>query len=96
MLVRSCAEMTDLPVAGRTVALEGLTQQRTIFSKILGEAVERGELAGEADVNGLAWHYLGILQAIMTLPQAGATAEEARRVVDLGLLAWPPVRPPKT
>jgi AcrR family transcriptional regulator len=95
MLVRSCAEMADLPAAGRTVALDGLTKQRAIFSDILREAAKSGELAPKADLNGLVWHYLSTLQAIMTLPQAGATMDELRKVVDLGMLAWPRVRPLK-
>lgn len=89
MLVRSCAEMADLPEAGRALALEGLTQQRAIFRAILEEAVKAGELAPDADLAALSWHFLGLLQAIMTLPQAGASAEDLRKLVDLGLKAWP-------
>lgn len=89
MLVRSCAEMADLPLDGQAVALEGLTRQRAIFSEILREAAANGELPSTADIDGLAWHFLGVLQAIMSLPQAGAKGDELRRVVDLGMLAWP-------
>jgi AcrR family transcriptional regulator len=89
LLVRSCAEMADLPEAGRTLALEGLAQQRAIFHAILQEAIKTGELAPTADLSALSWHFLGLLQAIMTLPQAGATVEDLRRLVDLGLSAWP-------
>ena len=89
MLARSCAEMVDLPPAGQSVARQGLTRQRAILGGILREAVASGELAATADIEGLAWHYLGVLQAIMNLPQAGATVGELRRVVELAMLAWP-------
>lgn len=89
MLARSCAEMVDLPPAGQSVARQGLTRQRAILGGILREAVASGELAATADIEGLAWHYLGVLQAIMNLPQAGATVGELRGVVELAMLAWP-------
>lgn len=89
MLARSCAEMDDLPPAGRSVALDGLAKQRAILREILREAVTLGELTPAADIDGMTWHYLGVLQAIMNLPQAGATAGEVRRVVELAMLAWP-------
>jgi len=93
MLSRSCAEMVDLPPAGQSVARQGLARQRAILGDILREAVKSGELTATTDVDGLAWHYLGVLQAIMNLPQAGATAGELRRVVELAMSAWP-LRPP--
>ena len=83
MLARSCAEMVDLPPAGQSVARQGLARQRAIIGEILREAVESGELAAATDIEGLTWHYLGVLQAIMDLPQAGATLGEFRRVVEL-------------
>ncbi len=89
MLARSCAEMVDLPPAGQSVARQGLAQQRAILMEILREAVAAGELALAADIDGLSWHYLGVLQAILNLPQAGATAGELRRVVELAMTAWP-------
>jgi hypothetical protein len=63
--------------------------QRAILDKILREAVARGELAPASDIAGLSWHFLGVLQAMMNLPQAGATSGELRRVVELAMLAWP-------
>lgn len=89
MLARSCAEMVDLHPAGQSVARQGLAQQRAILMEILREAVAAGELALAADIDGLSWHYLGVLQAILNLPQAGATAGELRRVVELAMTAWP-------
>ncbi len=89
MLVRSCAEMADLPLEGQAVALEGLTRQRAVFREILREAATNGELPSATDIDGLAWHFLGVLQAIMNLPQAGASDREMRRIIDLGMSAWP-------
>jgi AcrR family transcriptional regulator len=89
MLARSCTEMADLPPASQSVAQQGLAGQRAILGEILSEAVASGELPAATDVEGLAWHYLGVLQAIKNLPQAGATPGELRRVVELAMLAWP-------
>ena len=89
MLARSCAEMVDLPPGGQSVARQGLTRQRAVLDGILREAVANRELASTADIDGLAWHYLGVLHAIMNLPQAGATVRELRRVIELAMLAWP-------
>ncbi|MBW7973354.1 TetR/AcrR family transcriptional regulator [Bradyrhizobium sp. BR 10289] len=89
MLARSCTEMADLPSASQAVAREGLMGQRAILSGILREAVAGGELAPDSDVEGLSWHFLGVLQATMNLPQAGATPGELRRAIELAMLAWP-------
>lgn len=89
MLVRACAEMADLPLEGQAVAMEGLSRQRAIFREILDKAAARGELPEAADIDGLGWHFLGVLQAVMNLPQAGASGSELRRVIDLGMSAWP-------
>jgi AcrR family transcriptional regulator len=91
MLARSCMEMADLPPASQAVAREGVSGQRAIISKILRDAVASGELAPTSDIAGLSWHFLGMLQAMMNLPQAGATSGELRRVVELAMLAWPAV-----
>jgi TetR/AcrR family transcriptional regulator, copper-responsive repressor len=89
MLARSCTEMADLTPASQAVAREGLMAQRAILSEILREAVANGELARASDIDGLSWHYLGVLHATMNLPQAGATSGELRRVVEFAMLAWP-------
>ncbi|WP_247448209.1 TetR/AcrR family transcriptional regulator [Bradyrhizobium sp. 197] len=91
MLARSCMEMAGLPPASQAVAREGVSGQRAIISKILHDAVASGELAPASDIDGLSWHFLGVLQAMMNLPQAGATSGELRRVVELAMLAWPSV-----
>ncbi|EJN15662.1 transcriptional regulator [Bradyrhizobium sp. YR681] len=89
MLARSCMEMADLPPASQAVAREGVSGQRAILSKILRDAVASGELAPNSDIAGLSWHFLGVLQAMMNLPQAGAASGELRRMIDLAMLAWP-------
>ncbi|MFT8990379.1 MAG: TetR/AcrR family transcriptional regulator [Gluconobacter albidus] len=89
MLARACSEMTDLPTGGQAVALKGLTGQRTILSRILNAAATNGELASTADVEALTWHFLGVLQAIMNLPQAGATAADLKRMITAAMTAWP-------
>lgn len=89
MLVRACTEMADLPPGAQTTALEGLAQQRAILSSILNTAVTNGELTSSADASALAWHFLGVLQAVMNLPQVGATASDLRRMVTCAMSAWP-------
>lgn len=89
MLARSCTEMADLPPASQAVAREGLMGQRAILSGILREAIASGELTPASDIDGLSWHFLGVLHAMMNLPQAGATSGELRRIVELAMLAWP-------
>jgi len=89
MLARACSEMIDLPEGGQAVALEGLTGQRAIINKILNAAAANGELGSTLDVDAMAWHFLGVLQAIMNLPQAGATAADLKRMVAAAMNAWP-------
>jgi AcrR family transcriptional regulator len=90
LLARCCAEMADLPLAGKSVALAGLTQQHAIIEGILRDAVSGGELTRDADIAALAWYYLGILQAILNLPQAGATPDGLRCMADIAMSSWPP------
>lgn len=87
MLVRACTEMADLPLGAQTTALEGLAQQRAILSRILNAAVTNGELTPSSDASALAWHFLGVLQAVMNLPQIGATESDLRRMVGYAMSA---------
>ena len=89
LLARSCSELVDIPAAGQAMVTDGLRRQRAMLDELLRDAIAAGELAPEADVPALAWYYLGVLQAILNLPQAGATAAELRGVVDAAMAAWP-------
>ncbi len=79
---------------GQSVALAGLTQQHAVIEGILRDAVSSGELARDADIAALAWYYLGILQAVLDLPQAGATPVGLRCIVDIAMSNWPTAAPP--
>jgi hypothetical protein len=57
--------------------------------QILRDAAASGELAADADIDGLAWHYLGVLQAILNLPQAGAAPAMVQRMIAIAMTAWP-------
>ena len=92
LLARSCSEMADLSDAGRSAALAGLKRQRAVVEGILRSAAANGELARDADVEGLAWYYLGVVQAVLNLPQAGASRSALQRMVDIAMLAWPAPR----
>lgn len=89
LLARSCAELVDLPAAGQKAALSGMSQQRDLLEDLLREAIALGELPAGADVAALAWHFLGVMQAILNLPQAGASRGELNRMITVAMLAWP-------
>jgi len=89
LLARSCAELVDLPPAGQKAALSGMNQQRDLVEDLLREAIAIGELSADADVAVLAWHFLGVMQAIVNLPQAGASRGELDRMIAVAMLAWP-------
>ncbi|NSZ66544.1 TetR/AcrR family transcriptional regulator [Agrobacterium tumefaciens] len=89
MLVKACVEIAELPPSGKAAALDGTQRQRVILRSILNAALVNGELSSSADVEALAWHFLGVLQAIMNLPQIGATVSDLTRMVASAMLAWP-------
>lgn len=91
MLVRACTEIANLPPSGKVIALDATERQREFIRGILNHAVANGELNSAADVEALVWHFLGVLQAIMNLPQIGATADDLRRMVASAMRAWPRV-----
>ncbi|WP_323688368.1 TetR/AcrR family transcriptional regulator [Rhizobium sp. AN69] len=89
MLVKACADITELPPAGKTAALEGVEAQRVILREIVTAAVSNGELASLTDIEALVWHFLGVLQATLNLPQIGASRSDLHRMVACAMLAWP-------
>lgn len=89
LLARSCAELVDLPAAGQKAALSGMSQQRDLLEGLLREAIAVGELPADADVAALAWYFLGVMQTILNLPQAGASRGELDRMIAVVMLAWP-------
>jgi len=89
LLARSCAELVDLPAAAQKAALSGMRQQRDLLEDLLREAITDGELSAGADIAPLAWHFLGVMQAILDLPQAGASRSELNRMITVAMLAWP-------
>ncbi len=92
LLARSCAEIPELSDAGRAATLAGLKAQKAIVEGILRDAATKGELSRDADVDALAWYYLGIVQAILNLPQAGASRAALQHMVDIAMSAWPQPR----
>ena len=81
--------MVDLSAAGQAAALSAATREREVIESLLHEAVATGELMPDTDVDALAWHYLGVLQAILNLPQAGADVAVLKRMLDVAMSAWP-------
>jgi hypothetical protein len=83
--------LVDLPPAGQKAAIGGMSQQRRLLESLLQEAIAVGELPTGADAAALAWHFLGVMQAILNFPQAGATRSELDRMIAVAMLAWPAV-----
>ena len=59
------------------------------FADLLREGVANGEVAPGTDVDAFAWYYLGVLQAVLNLPQAGASGEALGSIIDIAMSAWP-------
>ena len=56
------------------------------------DAVSSCELTRDSDITALAWYYLGVLQAISNLPQAGATPAGLRGMANIAMSNWPTSR----
>lgn len=90
VLVKACVEITKLPPGGRAMALKGAGAQRALFRTIITSAFSEGKLSAATDVEAMVWHYSGVLQAIMNLPQVGATESNLPNIADPAMLVWPP------
>ena len=51
-----------------------------------------GELAEGADIDAMAWYYLGVLHAVLNFPQAGADPKMLDRMIDIAMSVWPGLR----
>jgi AcrR family transcriptional regulator len=89
LIARSCAEGANLTPKGRALAVEGAKRQRDVIEAMLEEAIATGELPADTDVAGLAWHYLGVLHAVLNLPSAGLAPEMLDRMIAVVMLHWP-------
>jgi TetR/AcrR family transcriptional regulator, copper-responsive repressor len=74
----------------RKAALACAERLRGILTSLLREGVARGELPKNADVDAMAWHYYGVLNAVRNLPMAGADQGALERMIKVALSAWPP------
>ena len=90
LLARCCAEMADIPATAKSSVVGGVSDQHAAIEGILRAASASGELPAGTDLSGMAWYYLGVAQAIVNLPQAGAPIAAMRRMVDVAMSAWPP------
>jgi AcrR family transcriptional regulator len=92
LIARSCAELADLSPEGGRAAAAAAASEREVLVKLLEEAKANGELAEDADVEAMAWHYLGVVQAVLNFPQAGADSGAINRMIDVAMSAWPEPR----
>jgi len=89
LLARSCSEMGNLSAPAQANVCAGVERQREVLDNILREAASRGELEPGADIDALSWHFLGVLQTILNLPQMGIASAVLERVIDAAMSAWP-------
>ena len=92
LIARSCAEVSTLSAGGKAAALAGAAHQREILTGLLGDGVAAGELAEGADIDAMAWDYLGVLHAVLNFPQAGADPKMLDRMIDIAMSVWPGLR----
>jgi TetR/AcrR family transcriptional regulator, copper-responsive repressor len=89
LIARSCSEMAELSPAGKAAVLGSAEDQRQVLAGILHEGAQKGELSQDANIEALAWHYLGVLQAVLNFPQVGADRDTLNGMIDMALSAWP-------
>ena len=89
LIARSCADLQELSAESKAATLAGAAQQREILAGLLREGVAAGELGEDADIDAMAWHYLGALQAVLNFQQAGADRSVLDQMIDVAMSAWP-------
>jgi AcrR family transcriptional regulator len=89
LIARSCADLQELSAKSKAATLAGAAHQREILAGLLREGVAAGELAEDADIDAMAWHYLGVLQAELNFAQTGADRGALDRMIDVAMSAWP-------
>jgi TetR/AcrR family transcriptional regulator, copper-responsive repressor len=92
LIARSCSDIPALSAEGQAAALAAATHQREILSGLLREGVAAGELAEDTDIDAMSWYYLGVLQAVLNFPQAGADPSMLDRMIDVATSVWPSPR----
>ena len=88
LLGRSCSEFGAMPDASRQLVEAGLAGQRVLLEELVRAGIAAGELAADTDPTALAWYYIGITQAVLNLPEAGASRADIDRMVETAMLAW--------
>jgi AcrR family transcriptional regulator len=89
LIARSCADIPALSAEAQAAALAGMARQHEIVAGILRDGVTAGELAEDTNIDAMAWHYLGVLQALLNFPQAGADGSTLDQMIDVAMSAWP-------
>jgi AcrR family transcriptional regulator len=89
LIARSCAELADLSPEGGRAASTAAAREREVLARLLQEAKANGELTEDADVEAMSWHYLGVVQAVLNFPPAGADPDAISRMIDVAMAAWP-------
>jgi AcrR family transcriptional regulator len=89
LIGRSCAEISALSKQGQAATLAAAARQREILASLLREGVAAGELAEDTDIDAMAWYYLGVLQAVLNFPPAGADPGTLDRMIDVAMSVWP-------
>jgi AcrR family transcriptional regulator len=89
LIARSCADLQELSAESKAATLAGAAHQREMLAGVLRKGVAAGDLAADADIDAMAWHYLGVLQAVLNFAQAGADRNMLDRMIEIAMSAWP-------
>jgi AcrR family transcriptional regulator len=89
LIARSCGEAGELSPQGRAAATTAVARQREVLVGVLRDGVRDGELACSADLEALSWHYLAVLQAVVSFSTAGAATDMPERMIQVAMTAWP-------
>lgn len=88
LIGRSCAEISTLSRAGKAATRAAAARQREIFAGLLRQGVAAGELPENTDIDTMAWYYLGVLQAVLNMPQAGADPGILDPMIEAAMSVW--------
>lgn len=91
LLARSCTEMSALPEDARQLIHAGIQAQRDVLERLIQLGERDGSLKSETDRLVLTWHLVGVLHAIVNLPEVGAGPEIVEKMIDIAMLAWPAI-----
>ena len=80
--------LAELTTVGQPAAFASAERQHNALARILREGAAKAELAKDADIEALAWYFLGVFQAVLNFPQVGADMDALSHMIDVAMPAW--------